>query len=175
MSDVPELPAGRDALFNQVYERLKRLAHRQRAGTVAATLNTTGLVHELYLQLAANQQAQFNEAGRFYAYAAQAMRHILIDGARHRQRLKSGGDLHRVELDAPEAMDVHLSADQALELDRALRELEKENPRAAEVVELHYFAGLPIEAIAELKQLSSRTVDRDWRFAKAYLQAHLTA
>lgn len=175
MNEAPDLPADRDALFSQVYERLKRLAHRQRAGERADTLNTTGLVHELYLQLAANQETQFSAAGRFYAYAAQAMRHILIDGARHRQRLKAGGDLRRVEFDSPEALEVHLTADQALELDSALRELEKENARAAEIVELHYFAGLPIEAIAELKQLSSRTIDRDWRFAKAFLQAQLSA
>ncbi len=164
----------KDALFIQVYDRLKRLAHRQRADEHSVSLNTTGLVHELYLQLASNQSANFTEAGRFYAYAAQAMRHILIDGARHRQRQKSGGDLRRVELDAPEVLEVHLSADQALELDRALRALAKENARAAEIVELHYFAGLPIEAIAELKQLSTRTIDRDWRFAKAFLQAHVS-
>jgi RNA polymerase sigma factor (TIGR02999 family) len=174
MNDSQALPASRDALFDQVYDQLKRLAHRQRANSVAATLSTTALVHELYLQLAANRQATFDEAGRFYAYAAQAMRHILIDGARHRQRQKAGGDLRRVDLDVAEVQDVQLTADQALELDRSLRLLEAENPRAAQVVELHFFAGLPIDKIAELKQLSTRTIDRDWRFAKAFLQAHIS-
>jgi RNA polymerase sigma factor (sigma-70 family) len=84
--------------------------------------------------------------------------------------LKAGGDLHRVDLELVGADIAAASAEQTMELDEALRLLQAENPRAAEVVELHYFAGLTIEHIAEVKKLSTRSIDRDWRFARAWLR-----
>lgn len=167
--DAPAL----NALFSEVYSQLRRLARGQRAGG-QDTLNTTALVHELYLQMSrAAGDPSFAEPRRFYAYAAQAMRHLLVDRARSRARVKRGGDLQRVELTDSARDAATVSPEQALELDAALDRLVQEDPRAAEVVELHYFAGLPIEKIAELLELSARTVDRDWRFARAFLHAHV--
>lgn len=166
---------GIDDAFHRLYAELKRLARaqRQRRGD---TLNTTGLVHDLYLSLAARDDLDLREPARFYAYAAKAMRHLLVDRARARARLKSGGDQVLVEL--PRDDDTVLagwidSPERAFELDSAIHALEREDARAAQVVELYLFGGLTLERIAELHGLSTRTVDRDWRFARAYLQRAL--
>lgn len=158
-----------NALFSEVYGQLRRLARGQRAAG-HDTLNTTALVHELYLQMSSgNESRRFAEPRQFYAYAARAMRHLLVDRARARARIKRGGDLQRVDL-TESAPDVdRVGPEQALALDAALRRLAAEDARAAEVVELHYFAGLPNERIAELLGTSPRTVDRDWRYARAFL------
>lgn len=173
MSALTAPPAALDRLFSEVYAELRRLARRQRAAGSGDTLQTTALVHELYLQMNGSEHLRFAEPRQFYAYAARAMRHLLIDRARARARSKRGGDQQRLDL-TDSAIDApRVSPEHALELDAALRRLAEEEPRAAEVVELHYFAGLPVERIAELLGLSTRTVDRDWRYARAFLQAQL--
>lgn len=161
-----------DALFEGVYQELRRLAHHQRTPGDGATLDTTALVHEVYVQMR-RSNPEFAQTRQFYAYAARAMRHLLIDRARERARTKHGGDLHRVEWDEALLGGVHFAPEQALELDAALRQLADEDARAAEVVELHYFAGLSMEDIAGLLGCSARTVFRDWRFARAFLYAQL--
>ncbi len=162
-----------DALFGSVYDELRRLAHSQRCRTDGSTLNTTALVHELYLHMNRDRLA-FGELRQFYAYAARAMRHLLIDRARERTRLKRGGAMQRLELDDEALLDsTQINPEQALELDAALRQLAAEDARAAEIVELHYFAGLSIDAVAELLGRSTRTVFRDWRYARAFLYARL--
>lgn len=161
---------GIDALFAEVYSRLKAMASRQRLRIDAdGTLNTTALVHELYLKLATGTTTRFAEPVQFFDYAAQAMRHILVDEARQHLRLKRGGDAVRVELNTSMNEHADTTAERTLELDDALRRLAKEMPRAAHLVELHYFAGLSLPQIAGLLNLTTRTLNRDWRFARAWL------
>jgi RNA polymerase sigma factor (TIGR02999 family) len=161
-----------DRLFGELYQELRRLAHRQRSPGDGATLDTTALVHELYLQMSRND-LKFAQTRQFYAYAARAMRHLLVDRARERARLKHGGDLRRTEYSDSLAGSVRVDPQQALELDEALQHLARDDKRASEIVELHYFAGLPLERIAELYGLSARTVHRDWSYARAFLGAQL--
>jgi RNA polymerase sigma factor (TIGR02999 family) len=157
-----------DTLFAGVYERLKAMARRQRANAGSATLNTTALVHELYLKLKSSGELVFVEPVQFFDYAAQAMRHILVDRARERMCLKRGGDVIMETEDA--AMQVaDGTAERTLELDDALRRLERQDERAARLVALHYFAGLTFPEIAALSGVATRTLNRDWRFARAFL------
>lgn len=167
-------PRPLDHLFGEVYQELRRLAHRQRLPRDGATLDTTALVHELYLRMS-HQQPEFGHVRQFYAYAARAMRHMLVDRARERVRVKHGGDLRRTDLRDTLAGQATIDPLHALELDQALQRLAQDDARAAEVVELHYFAGLPLERIAELCDLSVRTVYRDWQYARAFLGAQLAA
>jgi RNA polymerase sigma factor (TIGR02999 family) len=157
-----------DALFAAVYERLKKLASRQRARAAGATLNTTALVHELYLKLSTSHELKFESPIQFFDYAAQAMRHILVDRARERMLLKRGGDVI-IEGEEAAANVAVGTAERTLELDDALRRLEREDERAARLVSLHYFAGLSFPEIAALNGVATRTLNRDWRFARAFL------
>jgi len=100
------------------------------------------------------------------------MRHLLVDLARRRQSLKEGGDLARIGFTDPAVGAVSIEPALALELDTALNALVADAPRAAQVVELHYFAGLPLPRVAEITGLSPRTVDRDWQYARAFLSTH---
>jgi RNA polymerase sigma factor (TIGR02999 family) len=161
-------PAG-DALFAEVYARLKAMAHRELGRGVGATVGTTELVHELYLKIGNDPQRRFAEPAQFFCYAARAMRHILVDRARHRMRFKAGGDQRRLALTDPAVDVVVLEPALALMLDQALDALAREQPRAAQVVELHWFAGLGLEQVAQLLGVVRRTVDRDWRYARAFL------
>ena len=162
------------ALFTLVYSRLKAMAsrQRQRAGQ-PITLCTTEIVHELFLRMKGDDGPKFAQEIEFFAYAARAMRHVLIDLARRRMSLKEGGDLVRVDLTDPAVGAVAIEPAQALELDAGLRALEADAPRAAQILELHYFAGLPLDRVAELTGLSTRTVDRDWRYARSFLAVHI--
>lgn len=165
-----------DVSFEAVYERLKVLAHRQLAGGRRDTLDTTALVHELYLRMDGGGEKAFEKSAQFFAYAARAMRHLLIDRARARQRQKTGGDWMRVtftsDLEMEPAFD---TAAQALQFDEALTRLAQTDSRAAQVIELRFFTGLSPEQVASLLGLTRRTIDRDWRFARAFLQAELGA
>jgi RNA polymerase sigma factor (TIGR02999 family) len=157
------------ALF---YEELKQIARKQRRGDPDTT-NTTVLVHDLYLQIANRGGLHFEKPVQFYAYAAQAMRHMLVDRARARGRIKAGGDQERVPLDDAMADEVQLLSGQAIDLDAALTKLERVDERAARLVELHFFAGQSFDRIAELLETSRRTVFRDWEFARAFLLREL--
>jgi RNA polymerase sigma factor (TIGR02999 family) len=165
-------PKQGDALFAGVYERLKAMASRQRRNAGAATLNTTALVHELYLKLSASGELVFAEPAQFFAYAAQAMRHILVDRARERISIKRGGNMI-MENEEAAAQVADGTAERTLILDDALRRLEREDGRAARLVELHYFAGLSFAEIAALSGVGTRTLNRDWRFARAFLYGML--
>jgi RNA polymerase sigma factor (TIGR02999 family) len=167
-------PVPLDALFDAVYVRLKALASRQLARGARGTLDTTALVHELYLRLDTSRELAFEHPAQFFAYAARAMRHVLTDRARSHMRHKAGGDWIRTTLTASgDGQPAIASAEQALALDEALTRLEQTDERAARVVELRYFAGLAPEQIAELLGLTRRTIDRDWRYARAFLHAAL--
>ncbi|HET9032919.1 MAG TPA: ECF-type sigma factor [Dokdonella sp.] len=156
-----------DVLFAAVYERLKGMASNQLARSSDATLNTTGLVHELYVKVSAARELEFSDPAQFFSYASQAMRHILVDHARQRLREKRGAGVVKVNIDDVDIAD--LTATQVLGLDEALRLLESSDPRAGQLVTLHYFAGLPLAKISELLGVTERTLNRDWRFARAYL------
>jgi len=162
-------------LFAKVYDELKVLARKQLAASSSATLNTTGLVHEAYLKLAQPGGHELRNRVHFFALAAKAMRQIVIDRARARIADKRGG-VHLMVVDLAEAaeiVDAELGPDELLRLDRALTDLASEEPRLADLVELRFFAGLEIGEIAALHDVSARTLNRDWRRAKAQLHAAL--
>lgn len=173
MTDSAPAPLGADAMFTQVYERLKAMAGRRLSMGARGTLETTVLVHELYLRLSGNDALAFERPEQFFGYAARAMRHLLADRARDRLRQRAGGDWARVTLTGADERLAIDSAEQALAIDEALRKLEQVDERAARVVELIWFAGLTHEQAASTLGLNRRTIERDWRFARAYLKSEL--
>ena len=166
-SDSPPTP---DALFTQVYDRLKAMAGNQLAKGARGTLQTTALVHELYLRLAGREELRFDTPMQFYAYAARAMRHLLADRARDRVTERAGGDWARVTLNDEVAVFALDSAEQALSFEQALKRLEASDERAARMVELVFFAGLTQDQAADVLGVTRRTISRDWRFARAFLK-----
>jgi RNA polymerase sigma factor (TIGR02999 family) len=159
--------------FSESYERLRRVARRELGRMHASTLDTTALVHELYLKICSRDDLGFAEARKFFSYAATAMRHVLIDRANRQLCLKMGFGAAHVSLDDSERDIFSADPITALQLDAGLNALDAQNKRAAKVVELHYFAGLSLEHVACLLGVVRRTVDRDWRFARAFLLAHV--
>lgn len=162
-----------DALFATVYEELRSAAHHVRSRNQGDTLNTTLLVHELYLRLRKSVGVEFANKAQFFGYAGRALRSIMVDHARSRIAERARVDDIAASL-ANELNPDALSPTQALALDMALKLLEVDAARAAKVVELHFFAGLTLAEIAEHLGLTSRTIDRDWRYARAFLQSALT-
>ena len=175
---LAELTAGRrDALQELlpiVYAELRAIAHRQLGGERPGhTLDTTALVHEAYLKLAGRAEAEFEDRAHFFAYAASAMRSVVVDYARQRLAVKRGGDLHRVT-DLPEDAGGGMRLDEdMLGLDVALNKLHDLDARLAQVVEMRYFAGLSETEIAGLLKRSERSVRRDWQKARMFLLAAL--
>jgi RNA polymerase sigma factor (TIGR02999 family) len=163
------------ALFGRVYAELKQLAHRQLTAAAGHTLNTTGLVHEAYLKLAQPGERDLQGRAHFFALAAKAMRQIVIDHARARLTEKRGGaGRQMVTLDAAaDIADPEFGPDALLRLDRVLTDLAHDEPRLAELVEQRFFAGLSVSDIALMQSVSERTLNRDWRRAKAHLHAAL--
>lgn len=162
-----------DRYFPVVYEELRRVAHRQlRDERDGHTLGTTALVHEVYLRLSASARDDAIEPARFFALAATAMRHVLVDSARRYRSLRRGGGVAPLTLD--ESMHVAESrAETMLELDEALTRLAARSPRLARVVECRFFGGLTEEETAEAIGTTARTVRRDWIRAKAWLCSEL--
>src|SRR5262245_47706815 len=163
-------PSAAEQLLPLVYDELRKLAAARLAQEKPGqTLQATALVHEAYLRLVDEDQARhWNSRGHFFAAAAEAMRRILIDRARRKQRPKLGGDRKRVELDA-DCLLAEDRADQLLALDEALQKLSAEFPDKAELVKLRYFAGLSHQEAAEALGISRATADRHWAFAKVFL------
>ncbi len=164
-----------DDVLATLYRELHGMARRQLAGQHGHTLDATALVHEAYLKLAGrgNGAAQFDDRAHFFAYAASAMRSVVVDYARQRLAQKRGGDLHRVT-DLPEELEGGLRLDEEmLGLDVALGRLAEVDPRLAQVVELRYFAGLSEVEIAALMERSERSIRRDWQKARMFLLASL--
>ncbi|TDR42076.1 RNA polymerase sigma factor (TIGR02999 family) [Tahibacter aquaticus] len=167
--------SGVDEWVDGLYLQLRALARSERRRSGAPdTLHTTALVNELYLKLADAERLRFGEARQFFSYAAKAMRHILLDRAKLQMRLKREDPRLRVALTDPDVETLTIDPAQALELDAALDALLLRDPRAAEVVDLHFFAGLGLDQVAALLGVAPRTVARDWRFASAFLKARLT-
>lgn len=160
------------ALRPQVYRHLRELARRALSGERAAqTLGTTALVHEAWLNLA-DGDGRFESRAHFYAYAATAMRHILVDRARRRMAQKRGGNDTPLDLEAVEIPVGHAAAEM-LALNEALDRLDALEPRLARVVELRFFAGLSVEETAEALGVVARSVVRDWARARVFLQQAL--
>ena len=183
MSDVTQILNAIEAgdghaaeqLLPLVYEELRRLAaQRLSQEQPGQTLQATALVHEAYLRLVARGDAaaprdQFwNGRGHFFAAAAEAMRRILVERARHRRSEKAGGDRRRVELGDVETPD--RDADDLLALDEAMAELERLDRRKAEVVKLRFFGGLTLDQVAEALGISPSTADNDWAYARSWLK-----
>jgi RNA polymerase sigma factor (TIGR02999 family) len=163
-------------LFERVYAHLKQLAHRQLAIDREATLSTTVLVHETYLKLTHAADVGVENRAHFFSLAARAMRQIVIDHARARATEKRGGRLATVALDAAdEVASADFAPDQLVRLDAALTQMSGDEPRLAELVEQRFFAGMSIPDIATIRGVSERTLNRDWRRAKAQLYAALNA
>lgn len=165
-----------DRLLPLVYEELRQLARaRMSVEFPGQTLQPTGLVHEAYLRLVGDSQVQWDGRGHFFAAAAEAMRRILIERARKRKTQRAGGDLRRVDWTedlqafAPNS-DYEDDENRLLQLDRAVSDLENYDQRKAQLVKLRFFAGLTGQQAAEAIGISQATADRDWAFAKAWLQ-----
>lgn len=162
-------------LMPLVYEELRRMAkrymHSQPSGH---TLQTTALIHEAYLKLADNREKRWQNRAHFFAVAASAMRHILVDHARSQKAGKRGGGATVISID--DVANVSFErASEVVALDEALTALGALDDRKARVVELRYFGGLTTEETAEVLKISQQTVLRDWNFAKIWLLRELTA
>jgi len=158
-----------DRLMPLVYPELHRIARRyMERENRDHTLQTTALIHEAYLRLAAQPEARWENRAHFFGFAAQVMRHILVDYARARHRLKKGGGAQHVSFEET-AVVLQEPAAELIALDDALNALESVDKRKSQVVELRYFGGLSVEETAEVLKVSAVTVMRDWSMAKAWL------
>lgn len=167
-------------LLPLVYEELRALARARLAmERPGHTIQATALVHEAYLRLIGKEDPGWNGRAHFFGAAAKAMRRILVDQARSRGRLKRGGDRARVELDENHAvMDEQAAAiesptDDVVAMDEAVQKLETVDARKAQIVSLRYFAGFTAQETANVLGVSLGTIEREWRFIKAWLREEL--
>ena len=183
MDDVSRILAAVDSgdaqaasqLLPLVYDDLKRIAERHMAQEKPGqTLSATALVHEVYLRLVGpDDRRKWDHRGHFYFAAAEAMRRILIERARSKQRLKRGGQWKRLAVDDA-TLGIDSCPDEILALDEALSRLAAHRPKAASLVSLRYFAGLTMEQAAASLGVSLRTAERNWTYAKAWLLEAMT-
>jgi RNA polymerase sigma factor (TIGR02999 family) len=162
------------ALLPLVYEELRRLARARLDRTPPGnTLQPTALVHEAYLKLVKQADPGWDGRHHFFGAAARAMRDIVVDHARGKAAAKRGGGAAQVEM---EAVDIALERppEDILALDQALRRLEREDPRKAQLVLLRCFAGLTMPEAAAALEISERTAERDWSYIRAWLQAEMS-
>jgi RNA polymerase sigma factor (TIGR02999 family) len=160
-------------LLPMVYDELRRLAaYKLSNESPGQTLQPTALVHEAWLRLSRSPDQSWQNRTHFFRTAAECMRRILIDNARRKQQIRHGGGQQRVEFEGLELPD-DFDHGRLLEVNEALDRLALQDATKAEVVKLRFFAGLENREIAELLGISERTVERAWRFAKAWLLAEL--
>jgi len=160
-------------LLPLVYEELRKLAAAKMAQEAPGqTLQPTALVHEAWLRLAGSEAQQWNGRGHFFAAAAEAMRRILVENARRKQRVKHGGELQRVDMTT---LDVAILSDDGhlLAVDEALEKLAARDPLGAQLIKLRFFAGLPNVEAARLLAIPERTAKRTWAYARAWLYEEL--
>ena len=158
-----------DELLPVVYQQLRLLAAQKlSAESPGQTLQAPALVHEAYIRLVGTQNPNWNRRGHFFAAAAEAMRRILIENARRKQRIKHGGEQQKVDLDQAD-LAIEGPSEDLIALDEALQKLTLEDPAKAELVKLRYIAGLTIEQAAGLLKISRATADRYWSYARAWL------
>jgi len=166
-------PEAMDHLAPLIYDELRRMARRQlRRFRPGATLCTTALIHETWLELVDERGVPWRERGHFFAVAALTMRRVVVDRARYLSAAKRGGDRERVDLARVNPPTPGLK-EEVLAVDMALDALEDFNPRLARVVECRWFAGMTAEETAEAVGVSSRTVERDWVRARAWLRREM--
>jgi RNA polymerase sigma factor (TIGR02999 family) len=163
-------PQSTDLLLDAVYGQLRKIAQqRMKAENPGHTLQATALVHEAYLRLVRNQTLNWSSRAQFYVAATQAMQRILVEHARKKKRLKRGGDRRPVVSNV-----LDLASDENLEdvvaLHEAIERLEEEDPRAALVTRLRFYAGLTVEETAKAMEVSERTVMREWVYARSWLR-----
>jgi RNA polymerase sigma factor (TIGR02999 family) len=156
-------------LFSLVHDELKRIAARQMAGERAGhTLQTTALVNEAYLRLVGEEPLPWANRAHFFFSAAEAMRRILVDHARARGSAKRGGGRRRLPVNLAD-LATQDDPETILAVDEAILRLEEQDPRAAQIVRLRFYAGLGIEDIAQALDASERTIRRDWSYARVQL------
>ncbi len=165
--------AAENELLSHVYTELRRIASWHiRKESVSNTLQATALVHEAYLRLSQSPASNIENRAHFFAIASRVMRRVLIENARNRGCIKRGAAATHISLD--ESVKVGADSDQiVIAVHEALERLELLSSRQAKIVEMRFFAGLQIEEIAEVLQLSVRTIHRDWNFARAWLHGEL--
>jgi RNA polymerase sigma factor (TIGR02999 family) len=182
MSDVTQIlsriesgdPNASEQLLPLVYDELRKLASSRLAQEKPGqTLQATALVHEAYLRLVdADTAAKWDSRGHFFAAAAEAMRRILVENARRKQRVKHGGERRRLDLDE-DGVVTNLPPDELLLLNDAIESLAAHDPKAAELVKLRYFVGMSVEDAADSIKLSRTTAYRHWTYARAWLISQL--
>lgn len=158
------------SLYGAVYDELRRLARRARRGPGPGTLNTTAIVHEAYLKLAGGD-GSYADRAHFLGVAAKAMRHVVVDHVRRQQAQKRGGGADVVPF--RDTLIGEAPSDDVLALDEALRRFAAVDPRGARIVECRFFGGLTIEETAAALDISTPTVERGWRAARAWLYRDL--
>jgi RNA polymerase sigma factor (TIGR02999 family) len=167
-------PEARNALFAAAYEELHRLARsRLRDGGRDTVLDTTCLVHEAYLRFVSAGELRAEDRRAFFAYASQVMRSVIVNSVRERIAQKRGGDWRPLKLSTDLAANVVDREDTVLKVHAALEDLEKADPRLAEVAQMRYFGGYSEQEIAETLDITERTVRRDWEKARLLLTALL--
>ncbi len=163
-----------DQLLPLIYEELRLLAaqklSRERPGQ---TLQATALVHEAYIRMLGGQEQDWKSRGHFFKAAAEAMRRILIENARRKQRLKRGGDLHRVDLQEVD-LGIEGPSDDLIALDEALERFSKKDRIKVELVRLRFFAGLTNEQAAKVLDISTNTADRYWAYSRSWLHLEIS-
>ena len=184
MSDVTRIlsaieqgdPDAAEELVPLVYDELRRLAEQRLAHEKPGqTIQATDLVHEVYLRLVDVETAQhWNSRGHFFGAAAEAMRRILVERARHKRSLKAGGDRRRRDLSDVDLATAEPDVD-LLALNEALEKLERQDKRRAEVVKLRFFAGMTIEQVAQTLGISISTAGSDWTYARCWLRLEIDA
>ena len=164
-----------EQLLPLVYEELRKLAaHKMAKESSDHTLQATALVHEAYLRLVgSNHKQNWDNRGHFFAAAAEAMRRILVENARRKQRIKHGGGRVRVDVELID-LPTHLPPEELIALDEALEKLHQQDPTKAKLVSLRYFAGMTIEQAAVFLQISRVTAHRYWTFARVWLHREMT-
>jgi len=162
-------PKASGELLPLVYEELRQLAARNMAHEASGhTLQPTALVHEAWVRLVRSPDQTWQNRAHFFRTAAQCMRRILVDHARRKQQIRHGGGQERVSMDDLDVAGDH-DGQRLLQVNEALDRLAVQDPSKAEIVKLRFFGGLENREIAEIMGVSERTVDRAWRFAKAWL------
>ena len=172
LSDITEGKQSADELLPAVYSELRELARVAVARENAAEIEPTMLVHEAFLRLVGDHDPGWNGRGHFFGAAAQAMRRILVDQARRRNRARHGGDRARVTLSRVEP-EAPRSDDELLAIEEAVKELERADPRKGRIVNLRFYAGLTNEETARILEVSLSTVEREWRFIRTWLKTEL--
>ena len=185
MSDVTRIlsaieagdPSAAGQLLPLVYDELRKLAAQRLAEEKPGqTLQATALVHEAYLRLVGSEprgSPEFANRGHFFAAAAEAMRRILVENARRKQRIKHGGQLERVEIEIAD-LPTRMAPDELIALNEALEKLQEQDPVKARLVTLRYFGGMTIEQASEVLGISRVTAHRYWTYARAFLHQQIT-